>query len=166
MTSTTQSQDSQAPDILGKTAKYWNARGKLKLWSGILANQSLQHFQAEQAKNQAAEAAAVRKAAWGDAGGTGSEGEDVGGNTILGDVTQAPPVIIAGNQSGSGSGLVKALAAMAIGAAIPGAGLAGYLVPKLLEKATSAPIPAPSFDGEKVDLGLGRIEDFLRAGGE
>ena len=137
-----------------KVVNYLNRKGKLELWSGVLANQMIQDHQAEQKKNQAAESAFVRRQVWGEKQQEPKEGEDVNSQTILGDVTHPTPIIINGQQS---SGALKTLAILAAGALIPGAGIAGYFASQLL-KPTTTETTAP--EDQTLDLGLLRFEDL------
>lgn len=120
--------------------------------------QALKKHQAETDKNMAAENSHVRRSVWGSAEST-EDTDDMGsgGNIVLGDVQHPAPIVIAGN-SGGGSDLIKGLAIAALGAAIPGAGLAGYLISNALDKVTPVvqPIDQPDFS-----VGLGKIEDYL-----
>ncbi len=128
-------------------------RGKLELLTGLLGFQALQNHQRMSEANQEAENQATRKRVWGsDDGSTLKDGGDMG-NTILGDVTPAP-VVVAGQ---NGHGLGTLLAAAALGSGIPLAGVGGYMLSQ--SKAEPAPVVAPA--DESVDLGLGRIEDYL-----
>jgi hypothetical protein len=81
----------------------------------------------------------------------------------FGDVQQPQPIVINGQQS-SGNDFLKGLAIAALGAAIPGAGIAGYLVNQAISKPTpiAQPVtPAPS-DQNDFSVGLGKIEDYLK----
>lgn len=79
------------------------------------------------------------------------------GQTVLGDITHPTPIVVAGgNQSSS----IPALAALAAGAMIPGAGIAGYAVSKMLEQ-DPPPAVQPAED-TSVSIGLGRLEDYLK----
>jgi hypothetical protein len=131
------------------------------------------HHQSETEKNQRAENAAVRRKLWGSQGneGGGSEG-DMAGSTILGDVTHPAPVIIAGGQQSSG--LAKTLAGLAIGALIPTAGVGGFLASQLVDRvpalqqlqqppSSTTVIQNTPEQPERVDVGLGKIEDYLKA---
>ena len=140
-----------------KVVNYLNRKGKLELWSGVLANQMIQDHQAEQKKNQAAESAFVRRQVWGEKQQEPKEGEDVNSQTILGDVTNPTPIIINGQQS---SGLGKVLAGAALGAAllgIPAAGAGFYAASQLINKPTTE-TTAP--EDQTLDLGLLRFEDL------
>ena len=142
-------------DTSNRIAKYWERMGRLKLWSGVQAHQSLQAHQDRQNRQTEAEDAFIRRTAWGDHG-TVKVGDDMGGNTILGDVMNQPPVIINNPPSPSGGGLAKTLAGVVIGALIPGAGIGGYVASKLLTPAPVAPITAP-VDSETIGVGLSHL---------
>lgn len=143
-------------------AQYLERLGKLKLWSGVLGNKSLQHHIDEQQKNNAAESAFTRRKLWGDDGAT-TGGEDMG-STILGDVTHPTPIIINGGQQPQGSGL-KTLAALALGALLPGAGIGGYLLSQAIGKGSQTVIqpvaPNPTTD-TSLDIGLLKFEDLTK----
>jgi hypothetical protein len=137
-----------------KVVNYLNRKGKLELWSGVLANQMIQDHRNEQRKNQAAEGAFVRRQVWGEK--PGQSIEDDMGTTILGDVTNPTPIVINSQPQQSGSAL-KTLAILAAGALIPGAGIAGYFASQLL-KPTTTETTAP--EDQTLDLGLLRFEDL------
>ena len=136
-----------------KVVNYLNRKGKLELWSGVLANQMIQDHRNEQRKNQAAEGAFVRRQVWGEK--PGQSIEDDMGTTILGDVTNPTPIVINSQPQQSGSAL-KTLAILAAGALIPGAGLAGYFASQLLKPTTETTAP----EDQTLDLGLLRFEDL------
>lgn len=101
--------------------------------------------------NRKAESAWTRKALWNS---DESETEEMGNQqTILGDVTNPTPIVVTSSQSSALGPLLAAL----LGAAIPGAGLAGYLLSQ-----SPAPVVQPSNPDETVEIGLGRIEDYLQ----
>ena len=132
-------------------------RGKLELLTGLLGYQALQNHQRMNEANQEAENQATRKRVWGsDDGSALKDGGDMG-NTILGDVTPAPVVVA----SQTGHGLGTLLAAAVLGSGIPLAGVGGYL----LSQAQSEPAPIVAPEDESVDLGLGRIEDYVKGDG-
>ena len=145
-----------------KVVSYLNRKGKLELWSGVLANQMIQDHQTEQRKNQEAEGAFVRRQIWGESAQDKSE-DDMHTQTILGDVNHPAPIVIAGQQS-SGSGLAKVLVGLAIGTLIPTAGIGGFAISKLLERPTprsETPVDRPKeFNDESLDIGLMRFEDL------
>lgn len=128
--------------------KYWDKRGRLNLWAGVLGHQALANHVEEQRRNSEAEAAHVRRAAWGAADNQ-QEGEAVG-PTILGDVQTSPPVIITGG--GGGSGILKTAAALLLGASVPSAFAAGWLLHQTPEAVETE---------ADLSLGLGKIEDYL-----
>lgn len=142
-----------SPDFRRQAEKIGIVRAKLEALTGMLGYKALETHQARTQRNLEAEDRAVRTKLWGN-DGEPAEADQMGGNTILGDVTHPTPVIVTGQQS---SGLAKTLAGIAIGALIPGAGVGGYLLSQLGQQAASTVIE----EGEKVDLGLGRIEDYL-----
>lgn len=147
-------ESSQSP--IQKVVNYLNRKGKLELWSGVLANRMIQDHQEEQKKNQSAESAFVRRQLWGESAES-QQAEDMANQTILGDVTHPTPIVIAGQQSGSGLG--KVLAGLAIGTLIPAAGVGGYLVNQLLTPKPESQAVEP-VESETVNLGLLRLEDL------
>lgn len=83
--------------------------------------------------------------------------DDDMGPTILGDIQNPAPVIVAG---GSDSGL-KTLAAMALGGLLGAGGIAGGAAAMYFaSKKDSAPVAEPV--STDVRVGLGRIEDYLK----
>lgn len=133
------------------------SRWKLETLTGLLGMRSLQNHQAETAKNVAAENRHVRRTLWGETEPTQS-GDEMGGNTILGDNINPTPIIVNGQQS---SGVGKVLAGAAIGAAllgIPAAGIGGYVINEMLNKPKAA--PQTPVENETLNLGLLRIEDL------
>ena len=126
--------------------------------------QSLMNHQAETQKNQAAENAFVRKKVWGSDESSDSqsgEADDMGGgNIVLGDVQYPTPIVVGQSQQSSGSGLLKAVALTALGAAVPAAGLAGYAISEFMKD--KPPIVEPIDNGQQdFSIGLGQIEDYL-----
>jgi hypothetical protein len=114
-------------------------------------------------KNQEAENRFVRKKVWGSDEAESEAGEDMGsgGNIVLGDVQHPAPIVIAG-QSGGGSDLLKGLAIAALGAAVPGAGLAGYALSTLLADKPTPPATQPAEPSQSdFSVGLGKLEDYL-----
>jgi hypothetical protein len=136
-----------------KVVNYLNRKGKLELWSGVMANQMIQDHRNEQRKNQAAESAFVRQQVWGEK--PGQSIEDDMGTTILGDVTNPTPIVINSQPQQSG-GALKTLAILAAGALIPGAGIGGYLASQWLNQKTVA----KETEDESLDLGLLKFEDL------
>lgn len=137
-------------------------RWKLETLTGLLGFKALQNHQRETELNTAAENSHVRRSVWGSKEESTEGADDMGsgGNIVLGDVQHPTPIVIAGQQSG-GSDLVKGLAIAALGAAIPGAGLAGYFISNAMDK-TPAPVVLP-IDQNDFSVGLGKIEDYIKA---
>lgn len=161
MSSTTSSETH--PTIVDKVLKSGLSRWKLETLTGLLGYRALQHHQHETEKNIAAENSRVRKTLWDETPAQGTEGEDVSNQTILGDYTHPTPIVIAGQSQPSGNGLATTLAAVAIGTLIPGAGLAGYAVSKMLaDKPQAQTQRVQPNDSESIDLGLGRFSDLLQ----
>lgn len=107
----------------------------------------------------AAENKAVREKLWGESDQAASE-DMTQGHTILGDVIQQPPVIIAGQQQSSGLGpLLGAALAGASLLGIPGAGVAAYLYGKSQAEPAK---PNTQIIEQREDLGLGllKLEDL------
>ena len=126
-------------------------RWKLETLTGLLGYRSLKHHQQESEKNQEAENAAGRRAAWGDCGVNNADSDM--GDTILGDVTTTHH-----HQAPASSGIGKALVGAAIAAGligIPAAGIIGYGVSQLM-----AAKPAATTGDNTLDIGLGRFEDL------
>lgn len=163
MNSTTSSEQSPTQTFPEQAKKAALARWKLETVTGLLGLRSLQNHQHETEKNTRAENRAVRRKLWQDEGTEELEDADMG-NTILGDVTHPTPVIVAGANGGS-SGLLKAAVGMAIGALLPTAGVGGFLASQLLQQQPPAALqpqqPQPS--GESLDVGLGKLSDYLDA---
>lgn len=146
-------------EMQNRIAKYWDRRGKLKLWSGVIANQSLQDHASRQAKNLAAEDAYVRRKAWEDCSGAAEVGEDMG-HTILGDVTNPTPIVINSTPQQQPSGVGKLLLGTALGAAllgVPFAGIAGFALNHFLNK----PQPQQPTEDNTVDIGLKRLSELF-----
>lgn len=134
-------------------------RWKLETLTGLLGYKSLKHHQAESEKNQEAENAAARRAAWGESGV--AKGDDMGDQIILGDNVHPTPIVMPSQGSGLGKVLIgAALAAGLMG--IPAAGIIGYGLSKVLEKSPSN-TTTNTTTGDNLDIGLGRIEDLLPA---
>lgn len=148
---------SQSPDLKNQAIDYWKRRGLLQLWTGVIGNQRLQHENDATRKNREAEEAHVRKNVWGYT--DPEQSEDDMGHTILGDINNPAPVVYPPPQAS----VLPALAAAALGALVPAAGIGGYLLSQGVHRSGSQtePTPATAHDDESVNLGLGRIEDYL-----
>ncbi len=136
-------------------------RAMLELWTGVIGAKSVQHHAEMSRRNQEAENRCVRQQLWGNDGG--AEGDDDMGNTILGDVTHPTPIVVAGGQQPSSS-LLPTVLALAAGALIPGAGVAGYLLKDAFNKPEVTPAPVQEFTDSTVSIGLGKIEDYIKEG--
>ena len=147
MATNTHSDDSvEKPPI---TERFWRqgfGRGKLELLTGLLGHKMLKRQVLMRQRNQEAENRAARQAAFGNDGRwIDDDGDDMGSEqTVLGDL-----VTHVTNPTKASSGLGKLLLAGILGAAVPGAGIAGHFL-ALTNKAS--PVV------EKV--GLGKITDF------
>lgn len=150
------SSETQPETLTQKAKRAVLNRWKLETLTGLLGIQSLQKQQQMSQKNQEAENKWARKNVWGD---ESTDEEDMSNQIILGDVTNPTPIVIAGN-SGGGSDLLKGLAIAALGAAIPGAGLAGYALSTLLSDKPTPTVTEPS-DQNDFSVGLGKLEDYL-----
>ena len=131
---------------------YLKDRGKIQQWGEVIATQDFQAKAAENQRNSEAEAAHARRVVWGESSETSeSDGADVG-TTILGDIQQSPPVIYPPQNN------LPLIATLALASLLPmaaaGGGLAAYLLTRDNE--------AQPFDDETVQLGLGRIEDYIK----
>lgn len=89
-------------------------------------------------------------------------GDDAMGNTILGDITQPPAIVVASQQQSNlwpalAIGLATLLPIAGVGAAGAGAA-AAYL---LSRPPATEPRPDPEFEDSSVSIGLSRIDDFL-----
>lgn len=147
-----------SPTLLDRVRMAAVSRWKLESLTGLLGIRSLQAHQHQSELNQRAENEHVRRSVWGF-DEKANQGDDMQSQTILGDhhITHPTPIVIAGQQSGSGIG--KTLAAVAIGALIPAAGVGGYLASQLLKPETPVPAVEP-VESETVNLGLLRLEDL------
>lgn len=74
------------PTLVDLVANHWQKMGRLKLWAGTVAMQSLQRASVDSSRNQEAESAAVRRTVWGANEVKATEGGDVN-DTVLGDMT-------------------------------------------------------------------------------
>lgn len=156
MNSTTSSAIS--PDFKTSIEKIGQQKGKLEVLTSLMGFRAVDNHRKAGERNRAAEDAAVRRAAWGDAGGdTVSEDDDMG-HTILGDINYPAPVAYPPQKQSS---VLPMLAMAALGATIPAAGIGGFLLHQYLKPDQPAAV-APG-DDESVNLGLGRVEDYLSA---
>ena len=127
--------------------------------TGLLGLDALQKHQSESHKNQQAEHRHVRKSVWGSEVASQSDDDEMR-NIVLGDVNHPTPVVIAPQQQQSNGLLQAALIAAAMASPImAGVGLAtGYYMSQKPE----AKQESPSFEDGSVQIGLGRIEDYIK----
>jgi hypothetical protein len=132
------------------TDKWLQKRSLLELWSGVIGTRAVERQAVMSRRNQEAENRAVRRKLWKNDGGD-QEGDDMG-DTILGDVTIQQPA--APQRSG-----MSPLLAAALGVALPGVGIGGFLASQILNPAD----PAPVVEGvdTSVKIGLGKLSDYL-----
>lgn len=126
------------------TIDYLKKRGRLELWSGILANLSMKRADAERAANSEAEAAHVRRTVW---------GSNVGGekmqDTYLGDVTHVHET----KPGNGGSNLVKGLLGAGLLATGIGAPLGGMMIANALTQQAVAPVDTDTNTQYELRLG-------------
>lgn len=135
-------------------------RGKLELLTGLLGFNALKSHQRRSDQNQEAEDRWVRKNVYGDEGQHTTNEDDMG-TTVLGDVTNPTPIVVQGSQ-GSDSTL-KTLATLALGGMLGGGGIAaGAVATYLLNKAPEASTTIEQRAGERVQIGLGKIDDYFK----
>lgn len=135
--------------------------GKLNLWTGILGVEQIKREQLSHMKNREAEDSHVRKTVWGyEEGGRVNSEEDMG-TVILGDNIQNPAPVI--QQPPPQNSVLPVIAAALLGAAVPAAGVVGYLASRQPAPAvTPSPPQSPSiFNDESLSVGLGRYEDYF-----
>ena len=133
------------PSTMKMIERLLQLQGRNELWSGVIANQTLDRERERQAKSISREDAAAAKAmGWPE---VDVDSDDMG--TILGDVNIQQP-------TQTGGGLGKVIAAALLGAAIPAAGAIGYwLAAKPIEKTAAEAIDTHT------QIGLGHISDYL-----
>jgi hypothetical protein len=105
-------------------------------------------------RNSEAEAAHVRRTVWGETQ-SDKRGSDVN-DTILGDLQVHYPAPVVVQPPNNNSWLPIALTALT---ALAGGGIAGYLANGMRPKTEPTPV---NFDDSTVEIGLGRIEDYLK----
>jgi hypothetical protein len=136
---------------------FLKGRGKIQQLAELTAVQQMEAIAKDNLRNMQAESAEVRRSLWGGDENKTDESEDMG-TTILGDVTYPAPVVISQPQQQNNSAIPLMLGMLASGLIGGGAaGVATYLM-------TKQPAPAQqTFEDETVQIGLGRIEDYLGA---
>ena len=145
---------SSSQQMKSEVVDHLDRRGKLSLWLATMAGQRLQHDNEAHIKNREAEERHVRKHVWGYKEPE-PEDDDMGTQTILGDVQYPAPVVVA-PQSRSLSPLLAA----ALGAALPGVGAAGYFANAILNQPTE-PTPITESIDTTIEIGLGTAADLL-----
>ena len=154
-TSPTNSLPKNAAD---RVVKYWEQRGKLTNWMGILVGESMERDLDRTNKSQEAEEAWVRKNLWGatDSETAVAEDDDMGQKTtVLGDILQPqPPAVI--NYPPPAKESNNLLPALVLGGAMLGG---GYLLSQMNKP---EPPKVPSFEDESTSIGLGKLEDYER----
>lgn len=116
--------------------------------------------QKRQAANEEAENRWWRKTVTGEPQPSASADDDDMGNIMLGDNIHPAPVVIAPQQQPQNNSLQTLLTYGALAAAT---GMGGYM---LANRYAPQPAQQPAqvqFDDESVNIGLGRIEDYLKA---
>ena len=117
---------------------------------------AVQHLRAQAAeseRNSEAESAHARRVVWGEEKGDSTTGEEDVGTTILGDIQQSPPVIYPPQNN------LPIIAGLALATLLPLAAAGGGLATYLLTKDA----PKQSFEDETVQIGLGKIEDYIKS---
>jgi hypothetical protein len=130
------------------TDKWLKKRSLLELWAGVIGTKAVEQQAEMSRRNQEAENRAVRRKLWKN-DGSDPEGDEMG-DTILGDVTIQQPA------AAQSRGLSPLLAA-AIGMAIPGVGIGGYVINEILNQ-TAAPTTGTDTTTE---ITLGKLSDYL-----
>ena len=120
--------------------------------------EDLQARAEESQRNSEAESAAVRRSLWGEDVAKQSA-EDEMRTTILGDVTHPAPVVISPPQQPNN---MLPLAMLALAAAIPATGAAGVIGYLLASKPEATAPISQDFEDGSVQIGLGRIEDYIK----
>lgn len=110
-------------------------RWKLETWTKMLGVRSLDRAQKMSERNQEAENRRIRQQLWGNDGGS-DEGDEMGGNTYLGDVTTPAPVIVAGG----GNNSLGPLLAAALGALGPAGAVGGFFLNQMLQQQPAAQV--------------------------
>lgn len=130
--------------------------GRILQWAKLGATDDMHAQWEEQQKNREAESQYAREHLWGSPNSSGeSMADEDMRQTILGDVTHPAPVVIAPAQQSNT--LQTAVMVAALAAAT---GMGGYMLAN--KDSDPAPPPRPvEFDDESVNIGLGRIEDYI-----
>jgi len=140
-------------DLLELLKTRYQSKTKLDEWAGVVAMESLSDAQDERRKNMEAESAEVRRQLWNQEPEQGEDDEVR--TTVLGDITHPAPIIMP--QAPQQQSQLTPLAIGALMAAL--GGLGGYMYATSGDK-SPAPTPA-EFDDATVNIGLGKIEDYI-----
>jgi len=141
--------------------RFLERRGKIQALAELTGVEHMRAMAAESRRNSEAEAAHVRKTVWGETQAADQD-QDMGSNTILGDIHQPPTVVVAGQQSSTLTALALALAGLVpVGLGAAGAGAAAaYYLSQPRQQAIAPEVQPPTFEDSSVSIGLGRLEDF------
>lgn len=122
----------------------------------MIGNRALDAHERETRLNREAESAHVRKTMW---DGNNGPDDDMGDQTILGDVTNPAPIVIQGGSNGGGNSLLT----LALGAILGGGGIVlGQMLTKPIGVETPA-IVKPTDNDTTTTIGLGKLEDYFGA---
>ena len=151
--------DSMPPEARSKAITYWDKMGRLNLLTGLIGLSNHQKMTIENQKNQQAESAYVRRTVWGETEENMPESDDMATQTILGDVTNPTPIVVAG----SADSTLKTVAVLGM-AGVMGLGGAGAGAAAMYWLSKQQPQAAPTTPIEQNDfsVGLGKIEDYLQ----
>lgn len=139
---------------------YLKKRGRQKLWAGSIAANKLQDEADRQRISQAHEARAARKAMGWDESPVEGEGDDVSNRqTVLGDFNAPTPTIVYPPERSDRSPVLGTILATALAVGLPGAGLLGFGIAKMLGDKAEKVIIERGKD-TSMTLGLKRIGDL------
>ena len=145
-TDTTQNWKANFTDFL-------KGRGKIQALGELTAVQAMQATAKENQRNSEAESSYVRRHVWDE---QESEVDDTMGNTVLGDITHPSPVVYPPTPPSQ----LPLAAALVLSTLIPTSALTAWYL------STRTPAPAPPANvgttDETLQIGLGRIEDYLK----
>lgn len=170
MVTTTANQPETFPQRAERAAL---ARWKIETLTGLLGVDSLEKQAQMSQANQEAENKWARKQVWGETetqADSPKENQDMRGH-ILGDVTYPAPIVVnqPAPQPQQKQSLAPALALAALTAMVPAtgaAGVIGYLLARQPAQPPAQVQEAKPQEYESFNLGLGRLEDFIKDGGK
>lgn len=155
MASSTTSSNPETETPAETLQRHLDREGRLKQWITLESFNWLRDSQKRQAANEEAENRWWRKTVSGDE--MKVDADDDMGNVMLGDIHNPAPIIMQPPQPQPQNPLV----AMLMGAAFTAAGgAAGYY---FSDKQPTPVQPEVQFDDETISVGLGKIEDYLKA---